>query len=79
MLRLIQFNEIIVEKNVLEEKITVTVNNGSKYMVRVRGSPTDHAKRSLSRTLLTEQGEVPEYSHETFYPSEARYRNSVQT
>ena len=49
---------------------------------KVRGSPTDQYGDREARSLtypLTEQGEVPEYSHGTFYPSEARYRNSVQT
>ena len=59
----------------------VTVNNGSKSMVkgeRFTHGPIWRSRSAFSYVpLLTEQGEVPEYG--SFYPSEVRYRNSVET
>ena len=53
----------------------VTVNNGSKSMVkgeRFTHGPIWRSRGALSYVpILTEQREVPGYSHGPFYPSEA--------
>ena len=72
-LRLIQFNKIIVKKKFYKKKFMVTVSNGSKSMVkgdRFTHGPIWWSRSALSYVpILTEQREVPEYSHGPFYPS----------